>query len=424
MNTVTTFKSLLKATAILGLLVGPQLVASEAQARETGNYVTPMGGALATDNLTAYSGALFCLADSSHRRGLAPPRVAVGRIADMTGKSSLDEGAKVTQGASLFAITALGKAGLPVVERLDSSVSEIELNYAKQHLLSDTPERAGIDPNNYRKTMAGQIAGSGFYIVGGVTELNNNIKSSGFQLVGSSLAGNTQNTSGQGQLTNRNYVLNIGVDLRLVNSLTQEVVKSVSYQKQILGYENEGALGGGKSRKLLSLTGGGSAIEPIQAGVRALIELGVYQLADYVYAGERGSGCMVDSSQKYSAAGDLSSAHAALASNDTRSTAPYSGPVYAAPERQYRNASGSEVQGPMNYQGVQANGGAPIYQAEAAPAPQYQPQYQTQAQDPAQYAPQYAPQYQGQSQGQYQDQPPALPQGQDLPRYLRDSWRR
>jgi len=190
MNTVTTFKTLLKTTAMVGLLFGPQLVASEAQARDAGNYVSTTGDALATDNQTAYSGSLFCLADTAHRRGWTAPRMAVGRIADMTGKSNLDEGAKVTQAPRSSPLRPLARPGCLSWSAWNSSVSEIELNYAKQHLLSDTPERAGIDPNNYRKTLAGQIAGSGYYIVGGVTELNNNIKSSGFQLVGSSAASN------------------------------------------------------------------------------------------------------------------------------------------------------------------------------------------------------------------------------------------
>lgn len=449
MNTVTTFKTLLKTTAMVGLLFGPQLAASEAQARDAGNYVSTTGDALATDNQTAYSGSLFCLADTAHRRGWTAPRMAVGRIADMTGKSNIDEGAKITQGASLFAITALGKAGLPVVERLDSSVSEIELNYAKQHLLSDTPERAGIDPNNYRKTLAGQIAGSGYYIVGGVTELNNNIKSSGFQLVGSSAASNPLNPAGQGQVTNRNYVLNVGVDLRLVNSTTQEVVKTVSFQKQIIGHENEGALGGSKARKILGLTGGVSAIEPIQAGVRALIELGVYQLADFVYTGENGSGCMSDTSRKYAALDTVRPVYNPPVYDEPRPMVRQVEPAYVRPtynppaydnrdiaptyappqpQPQYRDSYSSQSQYQSQYQGRYDEPVPPVYQAPQSQYPgayqgQVPPLYVPPQEDLPRYAPQqYAPQYQDQYQEQYQQ--PYQGQPQDLPRYLRDSWRR
>lgn len=423
MTTATTFKSLLKATAIIVCLVGPQLVAAEAQARVAGNYVTPTGDALATDNQTAYSGSLFCLADNAHRRGWTAPRIAVGQIGDLTGKSSLDEGAKVTQGASLFAITALGKAGLPVVERLDSSVSDIELNYAKQHLLSDSPERAGVDPNNYRKIFAGQIAGSGYYIVGGVTELNNNIKSTGHQLAVSSAATSALGQAGQGQITSRKYVLNVGVDLRLVNSRTQEVVKTVSFQKQILGHETDGTLGGSKSRKILGLNGGTSAIEPIQAGVRALIELGVYQLADYVYTGKRGSGCMTDSSQKYTAVNYPKPTFNGPVYDDPRQARRYVQPTYAQP-RAAAPAYDNRYAAPVN-QAPQAHDAYQYRYEEPTPPPypvmqsrqsargyqaQYQGSYQVQAQP--RYAPQ--PQYQQPNQGQYEE----------IPRYLRETWNR
>jgi len=88
-------------------------VTSEAQARDAGNYVTPTGSSLATDDLAAFvSGSLFCLADVARHRVLNVPRHrrTADRLGAMTGKSSLDEGAKVTQGASLLPLPALGKA--------------------------------------------------------------------------------------------------------------------------------------------------------------------------------------------------------------------------------------------------------------------------------------------------------------------------
>jgi curli production assembly/transport component CsgG/holdfast attachment protein HfaB len=228
--------------------------------------------AYATHNNTPYSQALYCLTS----RGGKSPNVAVGRISDMTGKYDLDSGARVTQGASLMAITALGKAGISVVERLDSTISEIELAYAKDHLLSDSPELAGKDPNNYRRVYRGQIAGSQYYIVGGVTELNNNIRSSGFQGV----AGYKDNNklSANAQLSARDHVMNVAVDLRLVDTRSQQVIQSVSYQKQILGKEFDAGLGGGDDRYALGLSGGAGRLEPLQSAVRSMIELGVYEL--------------------------------------------------------------------------------------------------------------------------------------------------
>ena len=89
------------------------------------------------------------------------PRIAVGRIADYTGKEESDgSGRKLTQGASLMAMSALAKAGADLVERYDTSVSELELKYANNKLITDgaaTPGRTRA--TDYRKIMAGQVRG-------------------------------------------------------------------------------------------------------------------------------------------------------------------------------------------------------------------------------------------------------------------------
>lgn len=238
----------------------------------SGGYARPIGDAPATRNPTPYTPALICLAQQPQTRPM--PRISVGRIADMTGKSDFETGAKISQGASLFAITALGKAGFPVVERLDNSVAEIELNYARQRLLSDTPELAGTSGDNFRRILAGQIAGSSYYIVGGVTELNYNIRSSGAD----AKVGETALTGVRAGVSNQTYVLNIAIDLRLVNSRTQEVVDMVSYQKQLVGRSLDLGLTGASGDLGAAATFGRSGMEPMQAAVRTLIERGVFEM--------------------------------------------------------------------------------------------------------------------------------------------------
>ncbi len=184
----------------------------------------------ATRNPTAYSAA-------TELSGLAPQQQHPaaenlgGTGLDLTGKVDFDTGAKISQGASLFANTALTKAGFPVVERLDNSVAEIELNYSRKHLLSDNPQLAGQSPDNYRRIYAGQIAGSSYYnIVGGVTELNYNIRSSA-----STPRSATVWRRACAQCDRTELRAERGIDLRLVNSRTQEVIDTVSYQKQLIG---------------------------------------------------------------------------------------------------------------------------------------------------------------------------------------------
>ena len=200
-----------------------------------GNYTQPIGDAPVTPNPTPYSAALVCLSQYAQHYGVRAPRIAVGRIADYTGKAEDNGGREVTQGASLMAISALAKAGAPLVERYDTSVSELELKYANNKLISDTPEAQGAQspdaPQAYRKIMAGQVPGSDFYLVGGITELNYNIRSSGIDAQG----GKQDATKGTGIATGQLYVMNVALDLRLVETKTMEVVDVVSYQKQIVG---------------------------------------------------------------------------------------------------------------------------------------------------------------------------------------------
>ena len=104
----------------------------------SGNYARSIGNAPVTANPTPYSGALVCMAAYARNARLVAPRIAVGRIADYTGKSESDgSGRKITQGASLMAMSAFAKAGMPLVERFDTSVSELELKYANNKLISE-----------------------------------------------------------------------------------------------------------------------------------------------------------------------------------------------------------------------------------------------------------------------------------------------
>ncbi len=253
-------------------------------------------GAPATANPTPYSPALACLGARGSWREGAAPRIAVGRISDLTGRIDFYNGAPAPQGAALFAVTALARAGVPVVERLDNTVAEMELTDARQHLLSDTPERAGESADNFRPILAGQVAGSRYYIVGGVTELNYNIASSRAELGGGG-AGTADDRGAGGGLGGSRYVLNVAVDLRLVDTRSQAVVDTVSFQKQVVGVERSAGLTG------LNLRGGdgvatgrfglgAGAMEPLQFAVRTLVERGVFELVAGLQAGEAHDACL------------------------------------------------------------------------------------------------------------------------------------
>ena len=250
-----------------------------------GLYATPIGNAPVTSNSTPYSTALVCLAGYARQYGLRAPHVAVGRIADYTGKAEDNGGRQVTQGASLMAMSALAKAGMPMVERYDTSVSELELKYANNKLISDGPEGASKE---YRKIVAGQVPGSDFYIVGGITELNYNIKSAGFDGQG----GKVDATRGSGQLTGKSYVMNVALDLRLVETKTLEVVDVISYQKQIIGHEVGAGFFKFFDSNVVNVSAGAGALEPVQLAVRAMIERGVAEMTANLYGAPGPHACM------------------------------------------------------------------------------------------------------------------------------------
>ena len=246
----------------------------------SGLYAHPIGNAPVTSNPTPYSSALVCLGEYARSRGLRAPRIAVGRISDYTGKEESDgSGRKLTQGASLMAISALAKAGAPLVERYDTSVSELELKYANNKLITDDPNAKPDAPADYRKIMSGQVPGSDFYMVGGITEMNFNIRSSGINAEG----GKVSTTGVKASLGGNTYVMNIGLDLRLVNTKTLEVVDVISYQKQIVGREISAGVFDIFHGVAIDVSAGDAGLEPLQLGVRALIERGVLEMMANLY---------------------------------------------------------------------------------------------------------------------------------------------
>jgi len=258
-------------------------------ARPNGLYANPIGTAPVTANPTPYTDALVCVAQYARQYNLRAPRISVGRISDLTGKEEADgSGRKVTQGASMMAMTAFAKAGIPQVERYDTSVSELELKYANNKLISDGPTPGVDGPVDPRKIFSGQVAGSDFYVTGGITELNFNIRSTGADV----LAGDTDATGPKGSFRSRIFVMNIALDLRLVNTRTLEVVDVISYQKQIIGREVGIGLFDFLNGNVFDISGGTGALEPVQLAVRALIERATVEMAANLYGMPGPQACM------------------------------------------------------------------------------------------------------------------------------------
>ncbi|HEV2082085.1 MAG TPA: holdfast anchoring protein HfaB [Brevundimonas sp.] len=259
------------AAALLGGCIAPV-------AGGDGRYAQPIGNAPVTANPTPYSVALYCLADYARKYDLPSPRIAVGRISDYTGTVSSDGGRQITGGASLMAYSALAKAGAQIVERYDTSVSELELRYANNKLIGD-PGQEGEDAA-YRQILAGQVPGSDFYIVGGITEVNYNIRSAGWDFLGGEADTNTPLSGG---FRGRYYVMNVAIDLRMVQTTTLEVVDVVSYQKQIIGREISLNVFDFLNGNVFDVGGGEGGFEPVQLAVRALVERATVEFMANLY---------------------------------------------------------------------------------------------------------------------------------------------
>jgi curli production assembly/transport component CsgG/holdfast attachment protein HfaB len=248
-------------------------------AGSSGHYAKPIGNAPVTSIPTPYSTALYCLADYARRYILPSPRMAVGRISDYTGSISSDGGRQITQGASLMANTALAKAGARIVERYDTSVSELELRYANNKLIGDDQPNGAPQDAAFRRILAGQVPGSDFYMVGGITEVNYNIRSGGFDIAG----GEVEQNGGSGMLTGKVFVMNVAIDLRLVQTTTLEVVDVVSYQKQIVGREVSAGVFDFLNGNVFDISAGTSGLEPVQLAVRALVERATVEFLANLY---------------------------------------------------------------------------------------------------------------------------------------------
>lgn len=279
-------KSLLARKALPTKALGALSVAfaltgcMSANAGSDGRYATPMGNAPVINNETPYSTALRCVATHIHSND-ATMRIAVGNIRDYTGKEEADgSGRKITQGAALMAMSALGKAGVPLVERYDTAITELELKYTNNKLIGDGQSSSDSEgASDYRKIFAGEIRGSDYYLVGGITELNFNIRSGGVDASVSSSDAMGWGASAGGKI----YVMNIGLDLRLVNSRTLEVVDFVSYQKQIVGHEVSAGVFDFLGGNLFQIGAGASAQEPLQLAVRSVIERAVLKMLVPLY---------------------------------------------------------------------------------------------------------------------------------------------
>ena len=85
------------------------------------------------------------------------------------------------------------------------------------------------------------------------------------------------------------YVMNVGLDLRLVDTNTLEVVDVISYQKQIIGRQVTAGVFDFLGTNFFDVSAGESALEPIQLAVRSVIERAVLEMVTRIYRAPGGA---------------------------------------------------------------------------------------------------------------------------------------
>jgi curli biogenesis system outer membrane secretion channel CsgG/outer membrane protein OmpA-like peptidoglycan-associated protein len=226
------------------------------------------------DNFTPMNPALACLSTQISRGNQPKLTIAVDDIKDYTGQYNINEGDAITQGGSLMVMSALGKLGgaINVADRFNTDVTQMELSFMNQRELGDgLNHMVGTGPGAksvpWIPYYGGSIAASQYYITGGITELNYNVQSGGFQF-------QVNNLGPQ----DRVYTEDVGIDLELVDTRTLLVVKSISLVKQLTGYEVGFNIFQFFGSNLYNLNIGNKSQEPAQLGVRTLLEEGVLRL--------------------------------------------------------------------------------------------------------------------------------------------------
>jgi len=238
-----------------------------------GQYADVLQSGPVSRNLTPYDGVFACFGGQMRANAVS---VAVGDIRDYTGKTSADEGMAITQGGALMAYSALGKMapGVQIHERFDTRIADAELAYSSSRQLGDgtlhtVPDaETGIETDvPWKPYFGGSVIQSDYYIVGGITEVNYNIRSQGSEFLVNQIGPKS-----------REYVMNVAVDMRIVGTQSLKVYKTVSVQKQLVGREVGADVFRFFGTDLFDVNAGEKDQEPLQLGVRMAIEDAVLQL--------------------------------------------------------------------------------------------------------------------------------------------------
>lgn len=225
-------------------------------------------GAIPTVVDTPADIALQCLARSSAVQN--SDRVfSVHLISDLTQKIEIDAaGAFIPRDTAGMLVTALARAGVRQVNRINTTVSEFEIARAREQILGDGRTTV-IEGESlpYRPLERGSLRGSDIVIDGAITQLDFNTYSGGFEGAFFGLSG--------GQ---RNFAMTVAADLRVTDTRSTELLMAQAYSKQAVGREVSGSVFRFFDDELFDVQIGSKSQEGLHAGIRWMLAEAAYDI--------------------------------------------------------------------------------------------------------------------------------------------------
>ena len=271
---INAMNQLTKIFCLFPVLLGISGCASN---KEFTTPIEAIAGPPIQDTTTPYSDLLVCIGEAANAKGEHRITLAVNTIPDKTGKFNYnEEGYKVTQGAEDMVVSAIAKTNAyTLVERNALGISQMEMQYANQFLLSDSnPHKNFVDKEGRlaRALHSGMVIGSDYVVAGSISEINFNIGSGGFSVTVDGIGGGW-----------RVFWMDIGMDLRVIDTTTTEIVIALPQRKQVWGYENKAGVVHFFGNTFVEGVAGTIRQEPIQIAVRSIIEDSIVDITRQLY---------------------------------------------------------------------------------------------------------------------------------------------
>lgn len=256
------------AKPTIGMAVAVVLAGCQGLPPEFSSPRAAYNGAIPTVVATPADDALECLSNTPNVRNSG--RVfSVHVISDLTQKIEVEEtGGFVPRDTAGMLVTALARAGVRQVNRVNTTVTEFEIARAREQIVGDG-RNVVVEGESlpYRPLERGSLRGSDIVIDGAITQLDFNTYSAGVE---GSIFG-----IGAGQ---RNFALTVAADIRVTDTRSTDLLIAEAYAKQAVGTEIYGSVFRFFDDELFDVQIGSKSQEGLHAGIRWMLAEAAYDI--------------------------------------------------------------------------------------------------------------------------------------------------